>query len=140
MRILVSACLLGICCRYDGRNCAHPGVVALGGQHTLIPVCPEQLGGLPTPRAPSEIVGGRVMGRDGQDCTAQFRRGAEDTVRIYQLSGCEIAILKSKSPSCGCGTVYDGTFTGALVPGDGWATKALREAGAPVFTQDDYKL
>ncbi len=136
MRILVSACLLGVRCRYDGESKACPAVLDLAKEHELIPICPEQLGGLPTPRVPAEIQGERVMTRDGRDVTQAYQEGAEEAARLYQLLRCECAILKARSPSCGCGQVYDGTFSGALVPGDGMTARALKERGAPVTTEE----
>jgi uncharacterized protein YbbK (DUF523 family) len=112
-KILVSACLLGVCCRYDGRGNPNDAVLALLDRDdvVLIPVCPEQLGGLPTPRVPSERQGSHVMNRMGEDVTSQFTRGANEALRIAKLYKCKTAILKERSPSCGCGTIYDGTLT-----------------------------
>lgn len=87
MRALVSACLLGVCCRYDGKSKPCPAVMALSKEHELIPVCPEQLGGLPTPRMPAEVRGGAVVRRDGEDVTAAFERGAQEAARLYALLG-----------------------------------------------------
>ena len=112
MRILISACLLGARCRYDGVSKLQPWISDLAERHILVPVCPEQLGGLPTPRPPAERRGDQVMTRDGGDVTAQYRRGAEEALRLCRLLGCEAALLKERSPSCGSGMVYDGTFTG----------------------------
>ena len=102
-KILVSACLLGICCRYDGRGNPNDAVLSLLNRDdiTLIPVCPEQLGGLSTPRIPSERRGERVVNRAGEDVTSQFIRGAEEALRIAKLYGCQVAVLKERSPSCG---------------------------------------
>ena len=133
MRILISACLLGCRCRYDGASKPQPWLEALAGRHTLVPVCPEQLGGLATPRPPAERRGGRVVTREGGDVTAQYRRGAEEALRLCRLLGCEAALLKERSPSCGSGTVYDGTFTGTLTAGDGVAAELLRAHGIPVY-------
>ena len=133
MKFLISACLLGCRCRYDGASKPLPQIAALAERHTLVPVCPEQLGGLPTPRPPSERRGDRVLTRDGGDVTAQYRRGAEEALRLCRLLGCEAALLKERSPSCGCGSVYDGTFTGALTAGDGVTAELLRAQGIPVY-------
>ena len=137
MRILVSACLLGVCCRYDGKSKVSEAVLRLKEQHELIPVCPEQLGGLSTPRPPSEMLGGRVINCQGQDVTAPYEKGAAETLRLYRLLQCDAALLKARSPSCGHGQVYDGTFSGALVSGDGVTTRLLRENGIPVLTEED---
>ena len=130
MRILISACLLGVACRYDGAAKPHPGAAALAERHELIPVCPEQLGGLPTPRPPAERQGDTVRTRE-TDVTMQYRRGAEEALKLCKLMGCKVAILKERSPSCGSGSIYDGTFTGTLRPGDGVTAELLRACGIP---------
>ena len=132
MRILISACLLGTRCRYDGASKEHPLVKALAERHTLVPVCPEQLGGLPTPRPPAERRGDRVVTQSG-DVTEQYRRGAEETLKLCKLFGCEAAVLKERSPSCGRGQVYDGTFSGTLTAGDGVTAELLAANGIPVY-------
>ena len=134
-KILVSACLLGICCRYDGRGNPNDAVLSLLNRDdiTLIPVCPEQLGGLSTPRIPSERRGERVVNRAGEDVTSQFIRGAEEALRIAKLYGCQVAVLKERSPSCGCGWIYDGTFSGKLTDGDGVTAELLRREGINVY-------
>lgn len=137
MRILVSACLLGVRCRYDGASKACERVLRLSPEHTLVPVCPEQLGGLATPRLPAEIQGERVCCQSGADVTAAYRRGAEQALFLYRTLGCDIAIFKSRSPSCGCGQIYDGSFTGMLIPGNGVTTRLLLENGISVFTERD---
>ena len=128
MNILVSACLLGVCCRYcgDGKPC--PAVLALRDRYSLIPVCPEQLGGLPTPRSPVELRGGRAVARNGSDCTRQYERGAREALKLAKLFHCSTAILKSRSPACGFGQIYDGTFSGTRVAGNGVAAELLRRA------------
>jgi uncharacterized protein YbbK (DUF523 family) len=133
--ILVSACLLGVCCRYDGRGNPNEAVLALLSRDdvTLIPVCPEQLGGLPTPRVPSERLDGSVINRAGEDVTAQFNLGAEEALKIARLYHCRTAILKERSPSCGCGKVYDGTFSGSLTEGNGVTAELLRREGIEVY-------
>ena len=133
MRIFISACLLGTCCRYDGASKGQPLVKALAERHTLVPVCPEQLGGLPTPRPPAERQGGAVRTRSGIDVTDQYRRGAEETLRLCRLLGCEAAVLKERSPSCGRGQIYDGTFSGTLTAGDGVTAELLTANGIPVY-------
>ncbi len=133
MKLLISACLLGTRCRYDGASKAHPLVEELAKRHTLVPVCPEQLGGLATPRPPAERRDGRVVTRDGADVTEQYRRGGEEAWRLCRLLGCQAAVLKERSPSCGQGQVYDGTFTGTLTAGDGVTAALLEEHGIPVY-------
>ena len=130
--ILVSACLLGEACRYDAQSKPCLEVIALSEKYRIIPVCPEVLGGLPTPRTPSEIVGDRVLMRDGTDVTAHYRKGAEAALRIARENGCTRAILKERSPSCGCGRIYDGSFTGTLTEGFGVTAALLRENGISV--------
>ena len=134
-RILVSACFIGACCRYDGRSNEKEGVLHLLEREDveLVPVCPEQLGGLPTPRVPSECLDGRVVNQIGQDVTAQFERGAGEALKFFHLYGCEAALLKEKSPSCGFGKIYDGTFSHTLIPGDGKTAALLRQEQIPVF-------
>lgn len=138
MKIAVSACLLGEPCRYDGASKPCAQVIALADAEglELVPVCPECAGGLPVPRAPSEIVSPspelRVLDSRGADNTAAFLLGARRTLDRVQEEGCEAAILKAKSPSCGTGLVYDGSFTGRLVPGFGVAAQALVDVGIPV--------
>lgn len=134
MDILVSACLLGTPCRYDGasRPCGELARLEVLG-HRLIPVCPEVMGGLPTPRPPAEICGQRVITREGADVTAAYRRGAEAVLELARLTGAEAAVLKERSPSCGSGAVYDGTFSGTLTAGWGAAAGLLREQGIRVL-------
>lgn len=135
MKILVSACLLGCPCRYDGQSKKHPEVEALRERgHELIAVCPEVQGGLTTPRPPAERQkDGRVVNQEGTDVTVQYRRGAEIALQTAREQGCALAILKERSPSCGSGEIYDGTFSGTLVPGDGVAAQRLRQAGIQVL-------
>jgi len=132
MKILISACLLGLPCRYDGASKPQLWVEELARRHELIPMCPEQMGGLPTPRNPSERRGDRVVTRES-DVTAQYRRGAEETLKLCQLLDCEAAVLKERSPSCGHGQVYDGTFSGTLTAGDGVTAELLAAYGIPVY-------
>lgn len=133
MNILVSACLLGLCCRYDG--CAKPNedVLALRGKHTLIPVCPEQLGGLATPRPPAERKGERAVTKAGGDVTKEYVRGAEQALKLAKLLQCQAAVLKERSPSCGCGQIYDGSFSKTILPGDGVTAALLKANGIPVY-------
>ncbi|MCK9480126.1 MAG: DUF523 domain-containing protein, partial [Firmicutes bacterium] len=112
MNILVSACILGENCRYDGKNSKNRLLIEQLGGHNIIPVCPEVLGGLPTPRPPSEIFVGRVFSKNGRDVTDYFLAGAEKTLELAKDKKCDMAILKSKSPSCGVGLIYDGSFSG----------------------------
>ena len=140
MTILVSACLLGLPCRYDGKAKQYPAVLRLAEKHTLIPVCPEQLGGLQTPRVPSERQGERVMNKEGADNTTAFLRGAQCALDIARLTKCEIAVLRAKSPSCGCGKIYDGTFSGTLTDGNGVTAELLQKNGIQVLSDDDPRI
>ena len=141
--ILVSACLVGIKCRYDETGCLVEELRDLTLQGQAIVVCPEVLAGLPTPRNPSEIVvvndERKVYNDDKSEVTDSFALGAEITLGVARKSGAKIAILKSKSPSCGCGKVYDGSFTGKLVDGDGFTTAVLKENGLRVITEEDFR-
>ena len=133
MNILVSACLLGVRCRYDGASRPNEAVLRLMEQHTLIPVCPEQLGGLATPRPPAERQGEAGRTQSGADVGERDRRGAEEALGLCRLYGCQAAVLKERSPSCGAGAVYDGTFSGTLTEGDGVAAELLAAHGIPVY-------
>ena len=135
-RVLVSMCLLGIECRYDGRGNSCGRLNRLMQLAELIPACPEIMGGLTTPRAPSERAGERVCAKDGSDVTAQFHRGAEQAVRLAQIFDVKYALMKSRSPSCGSGMIYDGTFTGNRIPGDGVTVEKLKAAGIPVYSEE----
>lgn len=135
--VLVSACLLGLRCRYNAEPVTNERVLALAETHTLIPVCPEQLGGLSTPRPPAERLGERVVSNDGTDVTSAFFRGAEETLLLAQTLDCRTAILKARSPSCGHGRIYDGSFSGTLIPGSGVTAELLAKNGIRVFTEDE---
>ena len=147
---LVSRCLLGEPCRYDGRAKGNDRVITLvaEGKVRVVPVCPECDGGLSTPRTPSEIQGGdgaevlrgtaRVMSVDGEDRTEAFVLGARLAVETARREGAQGALLKAKSPSCGIGRIYDGSFTGTLREGDGVAAAALRAAGLPIHSETDF--
>ena len=137
MRLLVSACLLGCACRYDGGSKPCKAALALAKKHELVPVCPEQLGGLPTPRTPSERVGARVLSKNGADVTDAFHRGADAACHLARLYGARLALMKARSPSCGAGTIYDGSFSGRVAPGDGVTGEALKAMGLDVYTEDD---
>lgn len=134
--VLVSACLLGVRCRYDGASSPNDAVLSMARRHVLVPVCPEQLGGLSTPRPRHERSGGRVVSEHGHDATRAFERGAAEALRVARLSGCRRAILKARSPSCGVGQVYDGSFSGRLAPGHGVCAEVLMAAGIQVETEE----
>ena len=135
MKLLVSACLLGCACRYDGAAKQNGPLVHWPKAHdcTPAPVCPEIYGGLPTPRPPAERQGSRVVTRDGEDVTEAFLRGTAEVLRLADLYRCKAALLKERSPSCGCGQIYDGTFSKTLVEGDGMAAQMLKKHGLTVY-------
>lgn len=137
MNILVSACLLGVNCRYSGKGELCQELQKLMKEHRLIPVCPEQLGGLATPRTPAERVKDRVVTQMGEDVTAQYEKGARETAGLAELFGCRCAVLKERSPSCGNGRIYDGTFSRQLVSGDGTAAALLKERGVRIFGETE---
>ena len=139
-KILVSACLLGLSCRYDGKSKPVDEVIALKEKYSLIPVCPEILGGLPTPRIPCEIKEGRSLNREGEDKTSEYTKGAEEVLRLARLLECDIAVLKKKSPSCGSGEIYDGSFTGKTVQGDGVCAKLLKASGITVLDETQINI
>jgi len=133
--VLVSACLAGRSCRYDGSATPHPVVLGLVAQGLAVPVCPEVLGGLDVPRDPVELREGRALCRSGRDVTAEFHTGAHKALAIAREKGCLRAILKARSPSCGCGRIYDGGFRGVLVPGDGVFATLLKARGFAVCSE-----
>ena len=136
--IIVSACLAGYRCRYDGKIVPDEEVTALVKRGEAIPVCPEMMGGLPCPRVPAERTAddAKVVTKDGRDVTEAFTLGAKETLRMARLYGCDTAVLKAKSPSCGCGLIYDGTFSDTLRNGDGVTAQLLRENGITVLVKD----
>ncbi len=143
---LCSACLLGMKCRYDGKDSMNKRVIALSKKETLIPICPEQLAGLPTPRPPQELQGcsgelvldGKcsVKNKLGEDGTKYFLEGAQEALRIAKHFNIKEFIAKNKSPACGCGKIYDGTFSGKLVNGDGVATALLKRNGIRIIKEE----
>lgn len=144
--IIVSACLMGCCCRYDDKNNLKEDIARLVQEGKGIPVCPEQLGGLSTPRPPAEIIGGngfdvihgkaRVVDVNGKDVTAQFIKGAKETLKIAQLVGAKSAILKQRSPSCGSKEIYDGSFSHKRTDGMGVTAALLTKNGITVADED----
>ena len=137
MNILISGCLLGLKCRYDGKEKKLPEIEKLIEVYNLIPVCPEQLGGLPTPRIPAERVINKVVNQAGVDVTKEYQLGAEEALKIAKLYNCKKAILKEKSPSCGCGKIYDGTFSRNLIVGNGVTADLLLKNGIEVFGESE---
>ena len=137
--MLISACFLGLDCKYSGGNNALGDkiIAKLMEKYRLVPVCPESYGGLPSPRLPSERVGERVLAKDGADVTEQYKKGAAAALRLAKLFGCKIALMKERSPSCGHDSIYDGSFTGRVVPGDGVAAELLKQNGVTVCGESD---
>lgn len=136
--ICISACLAGLNCKYSGGNNEVPQLRKLLEEGKAVPVCPEQLGGLPTPRSCSEIRDGRVINTKGEDVTSEFEAGAEKALAILREHGCTMAVLKSKSPSCGTDGIYDGTFSHRVVPGMGCFARLLKEQGIPCLSEEEY--
>ena len=137
MTILVSACLLGENCKYNGGSNRSERVLRYVAGHEVIPVCPEMLGGLPCPRKPVEWVGERVLTKDGDDCTEAFRRGVQRALDIIGDRRVDLAILQSRSPTCGVKQIYDGTFSGVRIDGMGALARALHERGVPLMDAED---
>ena len=131
--LLISACLLGVSCRYDGKSKPASGVTELMEKYNLIPVCAEIMGGLSTPRPPAEIVGDKVLTESGKDVTAEYIKGAKEVLRLGKIFGCKKALLKERSPSCGSGIIHNGKFDGGLVSGFGKTAKLLLENNIEVF-------
>lgn len=146
--IIVSACLCGINCRYDGKNTLNDDICRLFKEGKVMPVCPEQLGGLETPRDPHEILqgtgrnvldgNGKVVSVKGKDSTENFIKGAHEALKIAKSCNAKIAILKAKSPSCGCGTIYDGSFSGSKKEGNGVTAELLIKNGIKVYTEENF--
>lgn len=137
MKILVSGCLLGENCKYNGGNNYSEKVAEFIKGHEVISVCPECLGGLPTPRIPAEIVNGVVTNKEGQVVDKEFRNGAEIALKIAEETRVDIAILQSRSPSCGVKQIYDGTFSGTRIDGQGVFASLLKENGIPMMDVED---
>lgn len=140
MNILISACLTGCRCRYDGENKNTVDLTAIKENHRLFPVCPEVDGGLLIPREPSEIIGERVVNRKGEDVTEHFFKGAYIALKCAEENNCTAAILKARSPSCGKGQIYDGTFSSKLTEGDGILAGLLKKKGIKIYTEDEIDI
>jgi uncharacterized protein YbbK (DUF523 family) len=137
--VIVSSCLLGMNTKYDGGNNRDENILALSEQFLFVPLCPEQLGGLSTPRPPSEIINGNVVTIDGIDVTENYLRGAKEALYFAKLYNVQYAILKDGSPSCGSNYIYDGSFSGKKVQGMGVTVKLFKENGIKVFSEHDIK-
>lgn len=136
-KILISACLAGVNCKYNGKNNKNEKIIELIKNNDVILVCPEQLGGLKTPRVPAEIIKNKVITKDEIDVTKEYQKGAEEVLKIAKQFDIKKAILKSKSPSCGKSKIYDGTFSNKLINGDGVTTKLLKQNGIKVISSDE---
>ena len=136
-KILVSACLLGKPCRYDGKGKPYERIEALKTKYELIPVCPENLGGLLTPRPPAEIKSGRVINKEGVDVTEEYTLGALETLKLAKEHNITLAILKERSPSCGKGKVYDGSFSKTLIDGNGITAELLIKNGITILGESE---
>ncbi|MBE5952037.1 MAG: DUF523 domain-containing protein [Lachnospiraceae bacterium] len=136
-KIAVSACLLGQNCKYNGGNNRNEAVLKFLEGKEVVPVCPEVLGGLPVPRIPAEIRDGVAWNKNGENVDEMFKRGVELTMKALAEEDIELAVLQSRSPTCGVKQVYDGTFTGTLIPGQGLLVKALTEKGYKVIDAED---
>ena len=137
-KILVSACLLGVNCKYNGGNNYNEKVMEYLKDKEIIPICPEIMGGLPTPRIASEIIGDRVVNKEGQDVTSNYQKGAKETLELAKKLGVKKALLKAKSPSCGYGNIYDGTFSDTLIEGNGITAELLKKNGFEILTEKDF--
>lgn len=135
--IFVSSCLLGIDCKYNGKNNKNDKVLEFIKDYTVIPICPEQLGGLETPRLPAEIIGDKVINSEGKDVTKNFKKGANEVLKLLELYDIEFAILKNGSPSCGSSLIYDGTFSNIKINGEGITVRELRKKGIKVVSEED---
>lgn len=137
-KILISACLIGLNCKYDGGNNETPKLIELMKEYDFVPVCPEQLGGLTTPRPGARRKDNKVVTREGRDVTKEYQKGAEEVLNLARKLNIKKAILKSKSPSCGSGKIFAGDFTKTLVKRDGVMTELLKENGIEVISSDQY--
>ena len=138
-KIIVSACLLGTNCKYNGGNNYNQELMEHLKEYEIIPICPECSGGLPTPRIPSEIIGEKVINKEGIDVTNNYLSGAIKAIELAKGNNIKVAILKAKSPSCGEGKIYDGTFTNTLIDGDGITVRMFKSEGIKVYTENNYK-
>ena len=140
MKIGVSSCLLGINCKYNGQSNKNEGIIQLKEKYELVPICPEVLGGLPTPRIPAEIIKDKVINKQGIDVTRNYNDGANKALQILKENNINIVILKSKSPSCGRDRIYDGTFSHILIEGQGVSAKLFSDNNITIYDENDYML
>lgn len=135
--VLISMCLCGINCRYDGKSTLLESLSNVDKLVNIIPICPEIIGGLPTPRAPVEIINGKAINNLGEDKTANFEKGANEVIKLVKQFNVKYAVLKENSPSCGVNYIYDGTFTGSKISGSGITTNLLKELGVNVYSENE---
>ena len=140
MKIGVSSCLLGINCKYNGQSNKNEGIIKLKEKYELVHICPEVLGGLPTPRIPAEIIKDKVINKQGIDVTRNYNDGANKALQILKENNINIVILKSKSPSCGRDRIYDGTFSHILIEGQGVSAKLFSDNNITIYDENDYML
>ena len=138
MKIAVSSCLLGINCKYNGKSNYNEDIIKLKEKYEIVPICPEVLGGLPTPRIPSEIINNKVINQEGTDVTLEYITGANKALQILKDNNIKIAILKAKSPSCGKGEIYDGTFSHTIIEGNGITAKLFLENDILVLNEYNF--
>ncbi len=139
LNILVSACLLGVNCRYNGTSIIHEDIRIYKNTHNLIPVCPEIFGGMPTPRDPAERKVDKIITSMGEDVTAAYEKGAMEVLKLAQFYECTIAILKERSPSCGCGKIHNGNFDGTIIDGNGVTAELLMKHKITVIGESHIK-
>lgn len=139
MKIAVSSCLLGICCKYNGKSNYNKEICALKEKHQLIPICPEVLGGLSIPRIPAEIIKDQVINQEGVNVTKNYIQGAKKAYQILEENDIRVVILKSKSPSCGKGEIYDGTFSHTLIEGNGITSQLFLEKNIKIYNENNFK-
>ena len=136
-KIIVSACLLGDKCRYDGHSNYVPLIKELKEKYEIIVICPEVNGGLSIPRTPSEIKGDRVINQKGKDVTKYFNKGVDYVLQVVKYFNIKKAVLKEKSPSCGVHNIYDGNFNNKIIEGQGWLTRKLKTLGVEVYNENE---
>ena len=136
-KIIVSACLLGDKCRYDGHSNYVPLIKELKEKYEIIVICPEVNGGLSIPRTPSEIKGDRVINQKGKDVTKYFNKGVDYVLQVVKYFNIKKAVLKEKSPSCGVHNIYDGNFNNKVIEGQGWLTRKLKTLGVEIYNENE---
>lgn len=139
MKIAVSSCLLGINCKYNGKSNYNEEIIKLKEKYEIIPICPEVLGGLPTPRIPSEIINNKVINQEGIDVTKNYIDGANKALQILKDNNIKIVILKAKSPSCGKGEIYDGTFSHTIIEGNGITSQLFLDNNITIYNEINFK-